>query len=169
MLNIINLILIVIIIAVSITNSYMIFNFRDQVKQRLSSLSTDVSLSTEIARQAMLKAEKAQSTTTYTPQSISLADLSEFDRLNPNAKNLYKKYVVGNVMPRVINKINQEALTPNAIQAFDQVGQTIVSMTDEQLFASANNNSPFTAQPSPVADPTQTESPSMTPGTYVSV
>jgi cytoskeletal protein RodZ len=158
MLSVINLILIVIIIAVSITNMYMLFSFRDQVKQRLNSLSTDVSISTQIARQAMLKAEQAQSTT-YTPQSISLADLTEFDRLDPNAKNLYKKYVVGNFMPRVINKINQESLTPNAIQAFDQVGQTLVSMTDEQFF----EGSPFSTKPSPVVEFSQTTPSSSTP------
>ena len=146
MLTVINFILIVIIIAVSVTNRYMIFKLRDNVKQRMSNLSADVSLSNEIARQAIVKAqqktEQVQSTT-YTPQSISLTDLKEFDRLDPNAKNLYNKYVVGNLMPRVINKFNKESLTPNAIQAFDKAGQALVSMSDEQLFANAEMNSPF--------------------------
>jgi hypothetical protein len=71
MLGIINFILIVIIIIALITNIYMLFKLRDNVKQSLSSLSTDVSLSSVIARQAMLKSEAVQPTTN-TPQSISL-------------------------------------------------------------------------------------------------
>jgi len=147
---------------VTITNVYMLLKFRDNVKQRLSSLSTDVSLSTEIARQAMLKSEQVQSTTNTT-QSISLADLTEFERLDPNAKKLYKKYVVGNFMPRVINKINTDNLTPNAIQEYNKVGQALVSMTDEQLFAFAKNNLPFTTRPRP-----STTTRSLTPTAYVS-
>ena len=155
MLDFINLILIVIIIVVLIVIIYMLLKFRNQVKEHLTKLSIDVSQSSEIARQAMLKASKHSNETlqpgTYTPQSISFADLAEFDRVNPTAKQLYKKYVVGNIMPRVINKINNEQLTPNAIKSFDQVGQVIVNMTDEQLFADAIKQSPFVAYPSPVA------------------
>jgi hypothetical protein len=167
MLNVINLILIVIIIGALTIIFYMLLKFRNQVKEHLTKLSVDVSQSSEIARQALLRASgptnegvKQVQSRTYTPQSISFADLAEFDRVNPTAKQLYKKYVVGNVMPRVINKINNESLTPNAIKAFDQVGQVIVNMTDDQLFANAMKNSPFVAQPSPVASSPQKATPS---------
>jgi hypothetical protein len=139
MLSIINTILIIIVLVVNII---MLFTLRDQVKKRMDTLSSEISKNAEIARQAMEKVE-----------SITIADLSEFEGLKPEVKNLYREHVVGNILPRAMNNLNNKVLTPNAVTVMEEHMKRSVAMTDEELFYGNN----------PWARPTQTVVGSMTP------
>lgn len=122
MLSIINTILIVIVVVV---NVIMLFTLRDQVKKRMDTLSSEISKNTEIAREAMKKVD-----------SITIADLSEFERLKPEVKNLYKTHVAGNILPRAMNKMNEDVFTPASIQLMEDSLKREVAMTDDELFNS---------------------------------
>jgi hypothetical protein len=139
MLSIINTILIIIVLVVNII---MLFTLRDQVKKRMDTLSSEISKNAEIARQAMEKVE-----------SITIADLSEFEGLKPEVKSLYKTHLAGNIFPRAMKKINQEVFTPASVKFVEEGLKRNVAMTDEELFYGNN----------PWAQPTQTVVGSMTP------
>lgn len=124
MLSVINTVLIFIVV---IVNIIMLFTLRDQVKKRMDTLSSEISKNAEIAREAMKKVE-----------SITIADLSEFERLKPEVKSLYKTHVAGNLLPRAMKKLNEDVLTPASIQLMEDSLKREVAMTDDELFNSSS-------------------------------
>lgn len=79
----------------------------------------------------------APSTKEQRPSSFNLLDHDEFSKINPELKDIYKEYIVQGVMPRVMNKLNKEVLTPDTIKALRTHGQEIASMDDATFFGSS--------------------------------
>jgi hypothetical protein len=76
------------------------------------------------------------------PSSFNLLDHDEFSKMNPEVKDIYKQYFVQGLMPRFMDKLNKEVLTPNAINNLRTQGQELVALDDATLFGSSPSSVP---------------------------
>lgn len=66
---------------------------------------------------------------------ISLLDHAEFAKLDPEVKDLYRKYVVNNLMPRAMEELNKEIAEKKYKDAMRMYGEYAIAMDNDTLFA----------------------------------
>lgn len=106
MLEYINMLLIFLIICVLIIDSIYVYRSRKDIEVLKKTISKDT----------------------------SLVDLSEFNGLDPTFKGNYKRFVVGELMPPVIEKVNQtikeEKVNEYITENQDAISRQIKEITD---------------------------------------
>lgn len=115
MLGYINLILVVIIIVAVVVNMILLYKAKNDLNKRVDELNASIK------------------TMSPTGGMVSLIDIAEFQKLSPEVKELYRKYVVQNIMPKVMTEANKMLIEGKMIDDLKIEGEALVQMKSEDM------------------------------------
>lgn len=116
MLDAINLVLIVIIIIAIVVNTIMMYKARNEMNKRIDTIDTAIK-------------------TQQDPAPTSILDHAEFEKLDPEFKELYRKYIVQHIMPRAMNIVNKEIADQKINDYLKTNGEYLIQLDDKTLFS----------------------------------
>lgn len=115
MIDIINLILVVVIIICIVVNLILLYKGRADIMKRIEDTSTKVK--------------------TMTPSggAISILEFAEFEKLTPQVKELYRKYIVSHLLPKVMELANKELIEKKQIEELKKMLEKLASMSIQEM------------------------------------
>lgn len=119
MLVYVNLVLVTIVTIVVVVNMVLMFRGKNELQKRINALDASF--------------KKVSPTGT----SLSILDHAEFEKLDPKVKELYRKYVVQNIMPRAMNIINKEIAERKVAEEMTRYGEYVTKLDDASLFGTS--------------------------------
>lgn len=113
MLPIINLIMIILIIISIVVNMMILYKARAELYRRVEAVQTNMNRINP------------------TGGKISMVDTAEFEKLSPEVKELYRKYIINNVLPKVMGEVN----TRLKLSDIESMGNKLATMSTEEIMA----------------------------------
>lgn len=115
MLGYVNLILVALIIVAIVVNMILLYKAKNDLNKRVDALNASIK--------------------TMSPSGgmVSLIDIAEFEKLSPEVKELYRKYVVQNIMPKVMTEANKMLIDGKMIDQIKIQGEALAQMKSEDM------------------------------------
>ncbi len=126
MTEVINLILIVIIITAIVVNLILLYKARAEINQRVETAAKQISMITPSGG------------------AITILEFAEFEKLTPEVKELYRKYIISHLLPKVMELANKELIEKKQIEELKKQLEKLASMSIQemiQLMKPVNNPS----------------------------